>query len=241
MMTMDTETDANTALGERAAGRTHGRYRIQIGNDWLEYRPVEIQDPVPTGRQILEAAEARPVEEYLVFQVLGSGLLEELRLDEITDLRERGVEHFLIFRSDRSFRFELDDRRYEWGAASVLGLVLKTLAGVEPATHGVWLERKSEPDVLVYDTDSVELTGQGIERFRTAPTFFVCIEDTNYPWPRDSITTEEIAGLGGWDPSEGVIVVDEDQSERNLEPGEIVELRPGLTFGKKFCFRRGAP
>ena len=89
------------------------QYRVQIGNERLEFRPAVIEDPVPTGLQIMEAADARPADEYLVFQVLKSGLLEELRPDETTDLRAKGVEKFLVFRSDRSFRFELDGRIFE--------------------------------------------------------------------------------------------------------------------------------
>ena len=31
--------------------------------------------------------------------------------------------------------------------------------------------------------------------------FFVDIEGTVHPWPKDTITTEEIIALGGWPPS----------------------------------------
>ena len=109
--------------------RPHGPYRVQIGNAKLEFHPAVIEDPVPTGSQILEAADARPADQHLVFQVLQNGLLEELRPDETTDLRAKGVEKFLVFRSDRSFRFELDGRIFEWGATLISGMTLKKLAG----------------------------------------------------------------------------------------------------------------
>ena len=60
--------------------RPHGPWRIQIGDDHLDFRPVVIDDPVPTGLQLLDLAGARPPEEYMVFQLLRSGALEELRL-----------------------------------------------------------------------------------------------------------------------------------------------------------------
>ena len=41
------------------------------------------------------------------------------------------------------------------------------------------------------------------ERFRTGPVFVVCIEDEIYPWPRNTITTEEIAKKGGGRKSHG--------------------------------------
>lgn len=69
--------------------------------------------------------------------------------------------------------------------------------------------------------------------------FFVNVEGTEYPWPRATITTEEISQLGGWDPAQGVIEIDSENNERTLRPGEIVELKPGHGFAKKIRFRRG--
>ena len=80
-----------------------------------------INDPVVTGRQILESAGHFPPEEFLVFQRLTNGQLEEIRLDETVDLRDRGIERFHTFRSDRSFRFVIDGRRFEWGMATIPG------------------------------------------------------------------------------------------------------------------------
>jgi hypothetical protein len=67
----------------------------------------------------------------------------------------------------------------------------------------------------------------------------VNIEGTIHPWPRDTITTEEIAKLGGWDPSQGVIEVDDDNNERTLLPDEVIALKPGHGFAKKVRWKRG--
>ncbi|WAP66817.1 multiubiquitin domain-containing protein [Jiella pelagia] len=50
-----------------------GAFRISVGDADLNFRPVRIDDPVPTGRQILEAAGVRIPEEHLVFQILRDG------------------------------------------------------------------------------------------------------------------------------------------------------------------------
>ncbi len=215
-------------------------FRIKIGNDRLEFQRLSIADPVPIGRQILSAAKLLPVDEHLIFVVRPTGALRELRLDETIDLRKRGVERFVTFRSDRSFRFILDGRRFEWGAATIMGKTLKLLAKVDPDTNGVWLERKAEPDLLIGDGDSADLTERAVERFRTSPFFQICIENGVFPWPRPTITTEGIAQLGGWDPEIGVIEVDSEQNERTLAPGEVVELKPGNSYGKPLCFKRGS-
>lgn len=71
------------------------------------------------------------------------------------------------------------------------------------------------------------------------PKYFVDIEGTEHPWPKNTITTEEIVTLGGWDPAQGVIQIDEHNNERTLAPGEVVELKPGHGFSKKIKWKRG--
>jgi hypothetical protein len=71
------------------------------------------------------------------------------------------------------------------------------------------------------------------------PKYFVDIEGTLHPWDRDTITTEEIVALGGWDPSQSVIEVDKDNVERTLAPKEVIDLKPGHGFAKKVKWKRG--
>ena len=216
-----------------------GAFAIKVGNDALEFRDVDLSDPVPTGRQMIEAAKFSPVEEFLLFAVSHERRLAEVKLDETVDIRGHGKERFLVFKSDRSWRGLIDGKRFEWGAETIAGRVLKWLAGVDAATHGVWLELRDEPDRLISDDEQVSLTSAGVERFRTELLFRVCVEDVFHPWARPTITTEEIAELGGWDVSQGVIEVDSDQNERTLSLEEVIKLRPDVSFGKKLRFKRG--
>ncbi len=72
------------------------------------------------------------------------------------------------------------------------------------------------------------------------PKFFLDVEGEITPWDEDTITTEQIADVGGWDASLGVILIDlKDNTERTLQPGETVELKPGMGFSKKVRFKRG--
>lgn len=71
------------------------------------------------------------------------------------------------------------------------------------------------------------------------PKYTLDIEGTSHPWDQDTITTEQIAALGEWDPSVGVIQIDKDNNERTLQPGEVVQLKPGMGFGKKVTWKRG--
>lgn len=159
--------DLKEALSTGRPVREHGPYRVEIGDESLTYRLALIADPVPTGRQVLEAAGFHPVVEHSVFQVLRSGQIEGLRLDETTDLRTRGVEKFLVFRSDRSFRLDIDGTVLEWGTGRISGLVLKRLAKVDPATYGVWQEVRGQDDLAIADAQFADLSAQGVERFFT--------------------------------------------------------------------------
>lgn len=147
--------------------RPHGPWRIRIGDEHLDFRPAVLDDPVPTGFQLLELAGARPPEEYMVFQLLRGGALEGLRATETVDLCNSGVERFLVFKGSASYRFELDGRVIEWGKPVISGLVLKKLAEVDPTTYGVWLEVRGGDDKPIDDSELIDLTPEGLERFFT--------------------------------------------------------------------------
>ncbi len=71
------------------------------------------------------------------------------------------------------------------------------------------------------------------------PKYLLDVEGNLKPWDQDTITTEQIALLGGWDVSQGVIVIDKDNNESTLQPGAVVEVKPGQGFSKKVRFKRG--
>ena len=77
------------------------------------------------------------------------------------------------------------------------------------------------------------------DKLDQGPKFFLDIEGQKKEWDKDTITTEEVIALGGWDPSLGAILVDKDNNERTLQPGEVIQLKPGMGFSKKVRFRRG--
>jgi len=74
---------------------------------------------------------------------------------------------------------------------------------------------------------------------KAGPKFFVCIEDKEFQWDRDTITVQEIRTLGNLPGDLPVIEVMPDNTERTLSETDVVELKPGHRFGKKICFKRG--
>jgi hypothetical protein len=69
--------------------------------------------------------------------------------------------------------------------------------------------------------------------------YFVAIDGVTHEWPKASISFEEIVQLGGWSAAEGVIEVDEHNVEHTIQPGVIVQLKPGHGFSKKVRWKRG--
>lgn len=73
----------------------------------------------------------------------------------------------------------------------------------------------------------------------THPKYTIDIEGSLKSWDSPTITTEQVAELGGWDATAGVLLIDKDNNERTLAAGEVIELTPGLGFSKKVHFKRG--
>ena len=159
--------DLLAALRDGRKPRDHGPYKVLVGDNDLNFSDAIIDDPTPTGRQVIEGAGFRKAEEHLVFQVLRNGELEELRLEETTDLRRGQVERFLVFPSAESFRFDIDGKRLEWGHKVISGRVLKKLAGMDPTKFAVWQVIPGKDDILVGDTDLICLAEAGLEHFFT--------------------------------------------------------------------------
>ena len=56
--------DIGAAIREGRGLRLAHLYRIVVANEQLNERNLDLSDPVPTGRQILQAAGVRPVADY---------------------------------------------------------------------------------------------------------------------------------------------------------------------------------
>jgi hypothetical protein len=144
-----------------------GQFRIQVGGTDLAFRDVRLSDPVPTGKQIIEAAGGHPADEFIVLQWLADNDLEELDRDETTDLRKPGAERFIVARSDRTFRFEIDGRKHEWPEKLITRDVLLDLAGQDKEKFSAWQELRDAADREVLSGHPADLGEKGTERFYT--------------------------------------------------------------------------
>ncbi len=160
-------TDLQDAVEHRPE---HRGFEITFGGEDLAFTTTKIADPVPTGRQIAEAAGKNPADEFIILQWLSNGILETIRLDETVDVRGRGTERFLIVRSDRTYLFEIDADRQEWPSRFISGATLKRLARQDAAAFSVWQEKRQGADQEIRNDQIVDLDPAGVEKFYTVLT-----------------------------------------------------------------------
>lgn len=190
--------DLGEALREDRALRRARGYRIQFAQDNLNFRPLDVPDPVPLGLQILDAAKLDADDGYSLFAILPSGDFEDVRLKEPFDLRERGAERFVAFQSDRDYKLTLNNDQLAWGKPAIGGAALYTLADVGP-DDAVFLEVRGGEDRLIEPGEMIDLTAPGIERFITAPkparTFEIIVNARPREVPDRDVSFDEVVQL----------------------------------------------
>jgi len=201
--------DLGEALREGRALRPARGYRIRFAQDDLNFRNLDIADPVPLGRQILTVAGRDPLDGYSLFAILPSGDFEDVRLDEPFDLRERGAERFVAFLTDRDFKLTLNDHQLEWGKPAIGGAALYALANIGD-NEAVFLEVRGGEDRLIEPADLIDLTAPGIERFITAPkppkTFEIIVNSRPREVEAQQVTFEQVVQLAFPGPHETNVV-----------------------------------
>ncbi len=190
--------DVGDALREGRPLRPARVYRFLLAEGDLNFQHRQVTDPVPLGRQLLEAAALDPRQGYSLFAILPSGGFEDVRLNELFDLRERGAERFIAFETDRDFKLILNDDELRWGKPVISGAVLYGLA--KPGDNeAVFLEVQGGEDRLIEHNELIDLTGAGIERFITAPkppiTFEIIVNSRLRTVDERTVTFEQIVQL----------------------------------------------
>ena len=143
--------------------------KVQIAGEDLQFATVP--DPVPdplTGELVAKLAGAEEPKEFIVIQWLDDGVLETLRLDEKAQSDGDSDQRFIVFRGSSTYLFEIDEKRFEWGAPRIRGDVLKKLIGVDPTQFGVWQQSNEGDDKQIDNDKFAQLGDSGLEAFFTA-------------------------------------------------------------------------
>lgn len=238
---MNDVTSPNKARVEReniALCRQEGRplpvadhYLIQVLDPNGLGALVEIDDPVPTGRQILGAAGKTPVENHLLLLFDDKGKLEAVGLDDTVDVYQRGVEQFFAFDSDRLFYVALDGQRFPWGQAQISEDVLRQVGGIAEDLD-IWLERRNQTDQLLADGDCVDLDEPGLEKLYTQLKIWkLNVQGVIVNVEQPTIVASDALKAAGFNPDKGWILVLKVKGEPKqvIEMSDIIDLRkPGI-------------
>nr|WP_321981822.1 multiubiquitin domain-containing protein [uncultured Cohaesibacter sp.] len=187
--------DVGDALREGRVLRPARGYRFLLAQGDIDFQSRVVSDPVPLGRQLLEAGALDPRDGYSLFAILPSGDFEDVRLNEPFDLRARGAERFVAFLTDRDFKLTLNDDELRWGKPIVSGAVLYGLA--KPGEgEGVFLVVPGGEDRLIERDELIDLSEPGIERFITARmTFEIIVNSRARTVNARTVTFEQIVQL----------------------------------------------
>lgn len=187
--------DLGEVLGGGRALRPAPGHRFLLAQGDLNFQSRQVSDPVPLGRQLLEAGGLDPRDGYSLFAILPSGDFEDVRLNEPFDLRERGAGRFVAFLTDRDFKLTIKDDELRWGKPVISGTVLYGLA--KPGEgEAVFLEVPGGEDHLIEHGELIDLTQPGIERFITARlTFEIIVNSRPRTVNARTVTFEQIVQL----------------------------------------------
>ena len=179
---------------------------------------VYFRDPVPDARQMLNAVGYDPADDCILIQVFAHGS-RAIGLDETVDLREPGIETFWAFRTDRIYRFTVDERGFDWGDASIKEPTLRAIAHVAD-DEVIVLERQDQPDQDLGPEDEVHLSHPETEHFRVEKHLVtVYFKDEPFKIPRGVYTTEQL--MAKFPIEEGYLL------NLKTDDGELVTLQPG--------------
>lgn len=207
-----------------------GAYGLRIGDEDLVFTDHQINDPVVTLEQILGLANARPKDEFDVYEFRHDGTFTRLDAAAAVDLRQVGIESFLVFRTDRAFRLIVDDERYDWGIRRISGKALREIANITPEME-LWEELREQPDRKIEDTDLVDLNHPGTEKFYSrARAWKLKIRQNIYEFTAPCITARQALEAAGFDLKKGWdLVLVSASGRREIKIDDKIDLsEPGI-------------
>lgn len=208
-------------------------FHFKVAGGDLLFSEHATDDPVITGRQVASTIPGTDPDDVIVMRWPEGAPLVEVAPDDTVDLRDGEEERFVAVVSDRSFRLEIQGKRYEWPLPFVTAPTLAALATIDLKSVDLVFERENEPDRVLDDEEHVPLTGEGIEKFRVeqnAAKILVTVYTTSGVYPKKGAKKARPAEL-----VQKVL----DKAKQALELTDVTnwiatvgdrEIQPALTF-----------
>lgn len=212
---------------EKPHSHPPGGFQILMEDDDMVLTPIIIEQPNPTGLQILEAAGCAPPEDHALIQLLRPGT-RLIGLDDQVSLREQEEHVFRAFRGGEVFLLTVDGHGYEWGAPEIREVALRNVA--EVPEEMVFVLNDGDREREVKDGETVRLSHTGVEHLHTRPRMVtVTLDGEEKTIPAGVYTTEELLNILGVEPGYLLNVMRADQLI-TLRPNERVHVKDGMIF-----------
>ncbi|QPC86379.1 hypothetical protein GA830_06225 [Mesorhizobium sp. NBSH29] len=200
----------------------------------LDGRLVATDDAILSGRDIRGNAGLNPMSDYVLIQIVDRAS-RSIGLDETIDLREVDEPEFLSFKGDRTFSLTVNERGFEWGAATISAADIYRCASID---EDLELILDSAGDAVIPADGEVTLSEKGVERIRgrEAKTVIIKVNGRPRTVPKKKHSYREIALLAYPDADfdnfkytitylKGV-----HGAEGDLVEGEKIEVKNGMVF-----------
>ncbi|MBM0204254.1 multiubiquitin domain-containing protein [Micromonospora sp. STR1s_5] len=228
------------SAGARGEPEQAGPYPILFEEGNLKFRIVEVSHPVAYGREILVAAETHPLDELNLFVIRLNGDIEDVPLDQLIDLRDRGADRFVAFWNYRTFKFRLNGTLHHSTRPAISGASLYELAQLKKG-DGIFQKLRGRGDCDVEPHDVVDLCSPVIQRFITGwkpgPAYWILVNGRTRSVVRNPVTFRDVVlhAFHDAEPDDRFSVTyryaASDQSYGTLLPGDTVQVKSqGTTF-----------
>jgi hypothetical protein len=140
-----------------------------------------------------------------------------------------GTEAFRAFKSDRIFRFTLNDHGFEWGADKIPEPELRAIGHVPE--HEVLVLERDGKDIDLKPADVLDLSHAGTEHLHTEKRLVtVFYENKPREIPRGTYTTEQLKQLFGVQEGYVLEVINDEGQLTPLKPGARLHVKDGMKF-----------
>ena len=208
--------------GERRPG-PDGHFDLTVNNVTLKFAEER-----PRGDQILDKAGMKPADDYVLIQLMRHSS-RSIALDETVNLREEGTETFRAFKTDRIYRFTVNEHGFDWGVDKIPEPELRVICHV-PADDVLVLERDGQ-DIDLKPTDVLDLGGARTEHLHTEKRLIqVFFENQPREIPRGTYTTEQLKQLFGVQAGYVLEFINEEGQLTPLKAGEKLRVKEGMKF-----------
>jgi hypothetical protein len=192
------------------------------------YLRIPTNEQLLTGADILKGSGRPATSDQIVLQLLHSGDLQSIRLEEIVDLALG--KKFVLSRGDRMFRFTVDTKQLEWPHPRISGELVRELAQI-PADREVTLVRKGVATVI-HKHDFVDLAHAGVEQFITkVREWKLKVQGVELDYSTPEVRVGSAMERAGLDPKKAwhIYLMVEGQPKQEVSVDYIVDLRtPGI-------------